>query len=505
MPTGTYTPDVAEQFFDNNGKPVAAGKLFTYAAGTTTAQATYSDVNLTVPNGIPPAGLVLDSSGRPQSGAIFLVPGQSYKFVLQDSLGNVIWTRDNISAVPTTSGNLDVIGTAGQTLTAGLAVYLSDGSGAKTAGQWYLADNTNDYSSITVDVGIVPATITSAGTGTVRKGGSVAGLTLTQGSNYYIGTAGALTATSPSVNRRRLGQADTTSSLVLEIDTPPILINNGLCEGRLTLTTGTPVTSADVTAATTLYFTPYGGNRIALYDGAVWTVRAFAELSIAVPATTATMYDVWVYDNAGVTTLELLAWTNDTTRATALVLQDGVLCKTGALTRRYVGSFRTTGSSGQTEDSVLKRYVWNYYNRVARQLQRFETTATWTYTTATYRQANGATANQVEIVVGVAEALVRLFLQALVHNDTGGTGGAVSIGEDSTTAAATTVLSGGLIFIQNASQPINATLEKYPAVGRHYYAWLEQSAASGTTTWYGQGNVGGGATTTQGLFGWIEG
>lgn len=40
-----------------------------------------------------------------------------------------------------------------------------------------------------------------------------------------------------------------------------------ICQGRLTLTSGTPVTTSDVTAATTIYFTPYKGNRIALCGG----------------------------------------------------------------------------------------------------------------------------------------------------------------------------------------------------------------------------------------------
>ncbi len=44
----------------------------------------------------------------------------------------------------------------------------------------------------------------------------------------------------------------------------------GLCEGRLTLTSGSPVVSGDQTAKTTVYFTPYKGNRISLYNGSGW-------------------------------------------------------------------------------------------------------------------------------------------------------------------------------------------------------------------------------------------
>ena len=105
---------------------------------------------------------------------------------------------------------------------------------------------------------------------------------------------------------------------------------------RLTLTSATPVTPADVTGATTIYCTPYKGNQIALYDGSSsWNTRTSAEFSLALGTlTSGKPYDVFCYDNAGTPTLEFLAWTNDTTRATALVYQDGVLVKSGATTRR---------------------------------------------------------------------------------------------------------------------------------------------------------------------------
>ena len=259
----------------------------------------------------------------------------------------------------------------------------------------------------------------------------------------------------------------------------------GLAEGRLTLTSGTPVTVTDVTAATSVYYTPYKGNRVALYDGSAWDVYTFTEKTLAVPATTSQMYDVFLYNNAGTLTLEALAWTNDTTRATALTTQDGVLVKSGATTRRYLGSFRTTTVSGQTEDSLTKRYLWNFSHRVRRAVQRLEATATWTYTTAAFRQANASSSNQIAVVVGVAESLLELAVTGAANNSTGGINFSVSIGEDSTTAA----VSGVLMSIAAPAAGINgsvvATLRKYPAVGFHTYAWLEYSVATGTTTWQG--------------------
>ena len=140
-----------------------------------------------------------------------------------------------------------------------------------------------------------------------------------------------------------------------------------VADGRLTLTSGTPVTTADVTGATTIYYTPYKGNSIGLYDGSsAWTILTFTEKSLALGTLTSGLpYDVFAYNNSGVVALELLAWTSATARATALVYQNGVLVKSGATTRRYLGTFYTT-STTQTADALATRYLYNYYNRVMR-------------------------------------------------------------------------------------------------------------------------------------------
>jgi hypothetical protein len=249
---------------------------------------------------------------------------------------------------------------------------------------------------------------------------------------------------------------------------------------RLSLVSATPV--GDASAATTLYWTPTTGNRITLFDASGNPMPLTSpELSIAVPATTSTVYDVFVFENSGVRALELLAWTNDTTRATALVRTNGRLTKSGDSTRLYVGSFRTTTVSGQTEDSATKRFVSNYYNRVRRGLHRHEATNTWTYTTLVLRQANAAAANQVEVLVGV-DALLELEVSVFVQNSTGGVIVTIGIGEDSTSTALSGVTGGDLQATTNYAQ-VRVSLRKQVAIGRHFYAWLEESNATGTTSW----------------------
>ena len=277
----------------------------------------------------------------------------------------------------------------------------------------------------------------------------------------------------------------------------------GLCEGRLTLTTATPITTSDVTAAGTIYFTPYKGNRIALYDGSsAWTVYAFTELSLALTATSGKPYDVFIYDNSGVPTLETLVWTNDTTRATALTTQNGILVLTGSTTRRYVGTFYASGTN-QTEDSYAKRYVWNYYNRVRRPMRVLEATNTWTYTTATYRQANGSTANQLDMVIGVNEVPLAAQVTAIAENSSGNVQFRAAIGLDSTSAVATGSVTGtARPTTAGHRATATASLRTFPGVGRHFAAWLEHSAATGTTTWIGDD---GGTTDQTGIHGEIEG
>jgi hypothetical protein len=91
--TAVLAPYTEQQFFATNGTPLAGGLLTTYAAGTTTPIATYTDSTGGTPNANP---IVLNAFGR---ASIWLSPNVLYKFALTDSAGNVIpgWPVDNIS------------------------------------------------------------------------------------------------------------------------------------------------------------------------------------------------------------------------------------------------------------------------------------------------------------------------------------------------------------------------------------------------------------------------
>jgi hypothetical protein len=216
---GTPAPFVKAMWFDNNGDP--GYQLFTYSPGTTNKLATYSDAALTIANTNP---IILDASGR----ADVFLSATTYKFVLApptdtDPPTVPLWTVDNVASVPSFTVDLDLTGTAGETLAAGEAVYLSAGDGGRTAGRWYLTSATNSYSSSSASaLGMVPTGIASGAGGTIRVIGRVTGLSgLTTGSVYYLDTTpGALTLSKPA-NARKLAMADSTTSAILSQWLPP--------------------------------------------------------------------------------------------------------------------------------------------------------------------------------------------------------------------------------------------------------------------------------------------
>ena len=90
MATTSLSPTPKLQFFDLNGAPLSGGLLYTYAAGTTTPLASYTDSTGLIANTNP---IVLDSRGE----ANVWLGAAIYKFALYTSVGVLIWTVDNIN------------------------------------------------------------------------------------------------------------------------------------------------------------------------------------------------------------------------------------------------------------------------------------------------------------------------------------------------------------------------------------------------------------------------
>ncbi len=364
----------------------------------------------------------------------------------------------------------------------------SQGADVASASTIDLDTATGDCIDVTGTTDITAITLTQGECRTVRFTGI---LTLTHGASLVLpGAANIITAAGDYAMFR--GYASGVVRCVFyNRGTGAAITSDVLVQDfRLTLSTGVPVTTTDVTAAGTVYCTPYKGNRIALYDGARWNIRTSAQFSLALSAlTSGRPYDVFCYDNAGTPTLEFLAWTNDTTRATALVYQDGVLVRSGAATRRYMGTFYTTGVAS-TEDSKLNRYLWNYYHRAARQMVATDTTDSWSYTTATYRPANNNTANALNMVIGLSEDVVNSRADVTCLNSSAGITVRTGIGVDSTSVNGATITSMVETQVINTRISAYAIYVGYPGAGKHTLTWLEYSGASGATTWYGDNSAG---------------
>jgi hypothetical protein len=94
----SLSPPPKLQFFGSDGLPLVGGKLYTYAAGTTTPLATYTDYTAGTQNTNP---VILDSNGE---ASVWLPETTNYKYVLKTSADVTLYTVDYVS-VPLTSNS----------------------------------------------------------------------------------------------------------------------------------------------------------------------------------------------------------------------------------------------------------------------------------------------------------------------------------------------------------------------------------------------------------------
>lgn len=288
--------------------------------------------------------------------------------------------------------------------------------------------------------------------------------------------------------------------------------------GRITLTSGTPVMGSSVASATTVYYSPYAGNTIPIYDGTVMVATTFAEISqtttdtVKSPAAVAAtkIYDLFVWNDAGtIRCTRGPAWTNLVLRGYTLTLVNGTLLNTSTITNgpaalrgTYVGTigsnsgstidfiYGTAGSSGLA--GVFN--VWNAYNRVNVGCMVIDTAASYTYTSATIRQAHASTAMQVSFLVGISEDAVTANYTNLCTTSGLNAINSVQIGLgfDSITTFSTKGF-----FQPGVANTLTGTPSAYaiwnPGVGSHYVAALEASDSLNANTFNvsGSGSIDG--------------
>jgi hypothetical protein len=140
--------------------------------------------------------------------------------------------------------------------------------------------------------------------------------------------------------------------------------------GRLTLTSGSPVPTSSAIGQSTVYFTPYLGNAIDLYDTTMnqWVPRSFSERSVAVPSTLFRLFDLFAYWDGDSVELETVNWdqtTGSITNATAATPSVVTSAGHSLLNSDMAGIAGITGTLGTDGTNGLNGTVWPVGNVAA--------------------------------------------------------------------------------------------------------------------------------------------
>ena len=285
--------------------------------------------------------------------------------------------------------------------------------------------------------------------------------------------------------------------------------------------------SSDITAATTVYYSPYVGNQIPIWNGSSFSILPFAELSLNLSTSAQAasgIYDACVFNNSGVPTLVFgPAWSNATpgsgSRGTGagsaqIAKQNGIWVNSfsiaanngsntytvPALQCTYVGSVSVDSTPGQvsayrTWGQNRKFGVWNAYNRVPITLLVGDGTNSWNYNTATVRPSNNNPANSGLAFTGLPEEQVTtVFSQFIAISISSGGGtlvqSTIAVCDNSSTAVVGNqgfigqILSGSL---NGNAQTVTAHFTAQPTLGLNKMTACESGnpASGGATTFNG--------------------
>jgi len=140
------------QALDDTGAPLAGGKLYTYASGTSTPKTTWADAGEVTPNANP---VVLDSRGEAT-----LYGNGSYKFILKTSSDVTVWTVDSI-AIGGTVVTADIADLAVTTAKLAANVLSADSTGRGKMQDGFVTSAKLDTSGVTLPDGSAATTKTT--------------------------------------------------------------------------------------------------------------------------------------------------------------------------------------------------------------------------------------------------------------------------------------------------------------------------------------------------------
>jgi len=247
---------VGAQFFDDNGTPLAGGKVYSYASGTTTLLTTYTTSAGTVANTNP---IILNAGGRTPN-EIWQATGILFKFVVYNSVNELIGTYDGVPSINDPFGINSQLGSVAGTnsITAAATPPLT----AYTTGSIYsfIALNTNTGAATLSIDGLTATSITKNGTVALSAGDIQAGKMMLV---EYDGVAFQL------VNNIVYGGSITNGNIV-SLTTPLAPANGGT--GLATLTANNVLLGNGAAALQTI--APGTSGNVLASDGTTWSSTA---------------------------------------------------------------------------------------------------------------------------------------------------------------------------------------------------------------------------------------
>lgn len=300
-------------------------------------------------------------------------------------------------------------------------------------------------------------------------------------------------------------------------------------QGYLTPISNTPIITGDSIGATVIYYTPFVGTWAAIHNGTLIVPYRFSQMQLTLSTSQAAsnIYDVFLAYNSGTPVIgtgpSWLAGSGGSITAGSCARGTGtggtainrdattglwvntvsmsLIYNTGSGNNTitvaagqgiYLGSIYMDATPGQVTchrsyGQSRKWGIWNYFNRVPIYLKAGDSTPSWTYSTSTWRAANGSTANSLTTFSGVAEDIFDFSYDTAFSNNSSGLVPEVAIGYNATNSP-----SGKIAYTNNASvsTQLSTPTAKYevaPALGINVVTALEGVFGSlgGTQTWYG--------------------
>jgi hypothetical protein len=330
-----------------------------------------------------------------------------------------------------------------------------------------------------------------------------------------------------------------------------LVISNDNIDGRLTLATDTPVTLTDQADKTEIFYTPYIGNRISIYNSTKWNIHTFDELSIkttnaqdgtstngsavitgltdtsqlivgmeasgtGIDSTIASIdsaTQVTLADNASATGTDTVTFTlpaGSVVDIFAAVVSDTLALRFGPLwtdanTRatevvRYNGVNVLTGSTGwrhlgtayietagQVSDSLGTRHLINTSNPVKRKLYGI-VTGTSTFTASTsYVPVNANTTNGQGRVSFICP-FVELNVSMKWGSISANSGAGTNYSAIALDNESTPDVNNVMITVGNINEFSLIVYDDFPGVGKHYLQRLAR-VNGGTGTWIEDGGT----------------